>query len=102
MRHLESNYRWGALKERPYNQVVLTMHNTDTVFQKLRSARQAYNQTVTSFRAYISTTCEGTDINNYNKHMYFWTRLSLKFCAAIRISDNYLTVNASLEGRAEL
>jgi hypothetical protein len=59
------------MKELLYSRVALTKHRTDAAFQKLCSARQGPDQTVTSFGAYIVTTCEGTDITNYNKRMFY-------------------------------
>ncbi len=54
-----------------------------------------------SFGAYIVTTCEGTDITDYNKHISFWTGLRLEIRAAICKGENYFTFDACLEAGIE-
>jgi hypothetical protein len=89
------------MKELLYSRVAPTKHRTDAAFQKLRSARQGPDQTVTSFGAYIVTTCESTDITDYNKRMFFWTGLRPEIRAAIRKGEDYLTFDACLEAGVE-
>ncbi len=62
--HLETNHTRAAVRKLLYSQVVPIKHRTNTAFQKLCSAKQGRDQTVTLFSAYIVTTCEGTDITN--------------------------------------
>jgi hypothetical protein len=90
------------MKELLYSRVALTKHWTDASFQKLRSAKQGPDQTVTSFGAHIVTTCEGTDIMDYNKRMFFWTRLRPEIRAAVRKDEDYLTFDACLEAGVEV
>jgi hypothetical protein len=96
-RHQDADHTWAAMRELLYSQVAPTKHRTDAAFQKLRSAKQGPDQTVTSFGAYIVTTCEGTDITDYNKRMFFWTGLRPEIRAAIRKGEDYLTFDACLE-----
>jgi hypothetical protein len=63
------------MKELLHSRVAPTKHQTNAAFQKLRSAKQSHDQTITSFGVYIVTTCKGTDITDYNKCMFFWTGL---------------------------
>jgi hypothetical protein len=85
------------MKDLLYSRVALTKHRTDMAFQKLCSAKQGPDQTVTSLGTYIVTTCEGTDITDYNKRMFFWTGLRPEIRAAIRKGKDYLTFDACLE-----
>jgi hypothetical protein len=71
--HPEGDHTWAAMNVILYSQVAPTKYHTNAAFQKLRSVKQGPDQTVTSFGAYIVTTCEGTDITDYNKRMFFWT-----------------------------
>jgi hypothetical protein len=70
-RHPEGNHTWATMKDLLYSQVAPTKHCTDAALQKLRSAKQGPDQIITSFGAYIVSTCEGIDITGYNKHMFF-------------------------------
>jgi hypothetical protein len=99
--HPEVDHTWAAMKELLYGRVALTKHRTDAAFQKLRSAKQGPDQTVTSFGAHIVTTCEGTDITDYNKRMFFWTGLRPEIRAAVREGEEYLTFDACLEAGVE-
>jgi hypothetical protein len=85
------------MQELLYSWVAPTKHRTDAAFQKLRSVKQGPDQTVTSFGAYVVTTCEGTDITDYNKRMFFRTGLRPEIRAAIRKGEDYLTFDACLE-----
>jgi hypothetical protein len=64
-------------------------------------AKQGPSQTVTSFGAYIVTTCEDTDITNDNKRMFFWTGLCLEIRTAVRKGDYCLTFDACLEAKVK-
>jgi hypothetical protein len=77
--------------------VVPTKHCANAALQKLCSARQAPDQIVTSFDAYIVTTSKGTDTTDYNKHMFFLTRLRPEIHAAIRKGEDHLTFDSCLE-----
>jgi hypothetical protein len=55
--HPEADHTWAAMKELLYSGVAPTKHRTDATFQKLRSAKQCPDQTVTSFSTHIVTTC---------------------------------------------
>ncbi len=78
-----------------------TKHCTNAVFQKLRSVRQGPDQTAMSFGANIVVTCAGTDITDYNKRIFFWTRLRPEIRAAIRKGNDYLTFDACLDAGVE-
>ncbi len=52
---------------------------------------------VTSFSAFIISTCEGTNITNDIKRMLFWTGLHPEIRAAVRNDNDYVTFNAVLE-----
>jgi hypothetical protein len=99
--HPEVEHTWAAMKDLLYSRVAPTKHRTDAAFQKLRFARQGADQTVTGFGAYIVMTCEGTDITDNNKRMFFWTGLRPEIRAAIRKSEEYLTFDACLEAGVE-
>ncbi len=73
--HPGADHTWAAMKQLHYSWETLTKHLTDSIFQKLYSARQGPDQMDTLFGAYIVITCEGTDITVYNKHMFFWIGL---------------------------
>jgi hypothetical protein len=77
------------------------MHHTNAAFQKLYSTNQVPDQTVTSLGAYIVTACEGTDITDYNKRMFF-RRLRPEIRAAVRKGKDYLTFDACLEAGVEV
>ncbi len=96
-RHPEADHIREAMKKLIYSRVAATKHYTDAVFQKLCSAKQSYDQTVSSFGAYIVTTCEGTDITAYNKGMFYWTGLHLEIRATVRKSADYRTFDTCLE-----
>jgi hypothetical protein len=85
------------MKEMLHSRVAQTKHYTYAAFSKLCSARQGPDQTVKLFGAYIVTTCESTDITDYNKRMFFWTRLRLEIHTAIRKDKDNLTFDACLE-----
>jgi hypothetical protein len=55
-----------------------------------------------SFSAYVVTTCKSTDITDFIKHMFFWSRLCLEICGALRKSKYYLTFDACLRARIEV
>jgi hypothetical protein len=95
--HPEANHTWAAMKELLYSRVALTKYRTDAAFQKLRSAKQGPDQTVTSFGAHIVTTCEGADNTDYNKRMFFWTGIRLEIRTAVQKGEEYLTFDACLE-----
>jgi hypothetical protein len=99
--HPEADHTWAAMKELLYSRVAPTKHRTDAAFQKLCSAKQGPDQTVTSFGAHIVTTCECTDITDYNKRMFFWTGLRLEILAAVQKGEEYLTFDACLEAGVE-
>ncbi len=99
--HPEGDYTWATTKDLPYSRVALTKHCTDAAFQKPCSAKQGPDQTVTFFSAYIGTTCKGTDITDYNKRMFFWTRLHPEIRAAVRKGEDYPTLDACSEARVE-
>jgi hypothetical protein len=100
-RHPDADHTWAAMKELLYSWVAPTKHQTDTAFQKLRSAKQGPDQTVTLFGAHIITTCEGTDITDYNKRMFFWTGLRPEIRAAVQKGEEYLTFDACLQAGVE-
>jgi hypothetical protein len=83
-----------------FSRVALTKHYINAAFQKLYSAKQGSDETVMLLSIYIVTTCKSTDIADYNKRMFFWTRLRPKICAIVRKSEEYLTFNACLKARA--
>jgi hypothetical protein len=89
------------MKDLLYSRVAPTKHCTDTAFHKLCSVKQGPNQIITSFGAYIVTTCEGTDITDYNKRMLFWIMLHPEIHAAVLKGEDYLTFDACLEARVE-
>ncbi len=89
------------MKDLFYSPVALTKHCTDAAFPKLCSAKQGPDQTVTSFGTYIVTTCKGTDITDYNKRMFFWTRLRPEIRAAVRKGKYYFTFDACLKAGVE-
>jgi hypothetical protein len=97
----EADHTWTAMKKLLYSRVAPTKHDTNAAFQKLCSARQGPDQAVTLFSAYIVTTCEGTNITNYNKHMFFWTGLHPEIHAVIRKGKNDLNFDACLEAGVE-
>jgi hypothetical protein len=99
--HSEAEQTWGAMKDLLYSRVAPTKHRTDVAFQKLCFAREGPDQTVTGFGVYIVMTCEGTDITDNNKHMFFWTRLRPEIRAAIRKGEDNFTFDACLEGGVE-
>ncbi len=100
-RHPEADHTWAAMKELLYNRVAPIKHRTDAVFQKLRSAKQGPDQTVTSFGAHIVTTGKGTDITDYNKRRFFWTGLRPEIRAAVRKDEEYFTFDSCLEAGVE-
>lgn len=53
------------------------------------------------FGVYIVVTCKGTNITDYNKRMFFWTRLCQEIRAAIWKGEDNLTFNACLEAGVE-
>ncbi len=59
-------------------------------------SEESHDQTITSFGAYNVTTCEGTDITDYNKRMFFWTRLRPKIRAAVQKCEDYITFDVCL------
>ncbi len=100
-RHPEADHTWAATKELLYSWVAPTKHRTDAASQKLCSAKQGPDQTITSFSAHIGTTCKGTDITDYNKRMFFWTRLRPEIRAAVQKGEEYLTFDTCLEAGFE-
>jgi hypothetical protein len=95
--HPEGNHTWAAMKDFLYSQVAPAKHHTNAAFQKLHSAKQGPDQTITSFSAYIVTTCKGTDITDYVKRMFFWTGLHPEIRCALHKGEDYLTFEACLE-----
>jgi hypothetical protein len=89
------------MRELLYSWVALSKHRTNAAFQKLCFATQSPDQTVTSIGAYIITTCEGTGIADYNKCMFFRTKLRLDIRAAIWKGEDYLTFDACLKAGVE-
>jgi hypothetical protein len=89
------------MKDLLYSRVAPPKHWTNAAFQKLHFARQGLDQMVTGFGAYNVMTCEGPDITDNNKRMFFWTRLYPEICAAIQKSQEYLTFDTCLEAGVE-
>jgi hypothetical protein len=85
-----------------YSRAAPTKHRTAAAFQKLCSAKQRTAQTVTSFSAYIVTTCDGAYITGYNQHMFFWTGLRPEIRDAVRKGQDLLTFDACLEAGVEV
>ncbi len=69
--HPEDDHTWAAMKDLHCSWVAPTKHCTDAAFQKLCSAKQGLDLTVMLLSAYIVTTCESTNITDYNKRMFF-------------------------------
>jgi hypothetical protein len=99
--HPEADDTWVTMRDLRYSWVAPTKHRTDAAFQKLCSVKQGPDQMVTSFSAYTVTTCKGTDMTDYNKRMFFYTRLRPEICAAIRKGEDYLTFDTCLEAGVE-
>jgi hypothetical protein len=59
------------MKDLFYSQVALIKYGTNAAFQKFYSAKHSPDLTIMSLGSHIVTTCEGTDITNYNKRMFF-------------------------------
>ncbi len=91
MHHPTGIHTWAAMKDLPLSWVVLTKHHNDAAFQKLHSAKQDPNQSVTFIGTYGVTICKGTDTTDYNRCMFFWTGLHLEIHATIRKGKDYLS-----------
>jgi hypothetical protein len=100
--HPESNHTRAAIKALLYSQVAMTKHRTNAAFQKLHLVKQGLNQTIMLFGAYIVSTCQGTVITNYNKCMFFWTRMCQEARAAVHKGTTYLTFDACLKAVVEV
>ncbi len=101
VRHPEVGHTWVAMRELLYSQVAPTKYRTNAAFQQLHLAKLVSDQTVMSFGVYIVTNCKDTVITDYNKRMFFWTRLCLEICVLIRKGEVFLTFDACFEAGVE-
>jgi hypothetical protein len=88
---------WSHMKTFPTDLTAPPQQRSDHAFQQQCNAMQVKDQSLTEFAANITNTAQGTQISDYDKHMFLCTWMHPEICAALLRGVEHPTFDALLE-----